>query len=202
VDTYVTLLGRKIFIVLLIGITSWVCLFFIDTKGIVKEYRQLFANTVIFNEETEIKSALPVHFKIPSINVDTIIEYVNLTKEGSVGVPKGPDKVAWFALSPIPGEKGNAIIAGHSGYKNNKPAVFDNLHKLVKGDKIYIEDSEGKITVFIVRKKIKYDNQADVPNVFNSNDEKSHLNLITCIGDWDEKNKTHSERLVVFADKE
>jgi len=35
-----------------------------------------------------------------------------------------------------------------------------------------------------------------------SNDGKAHLNLITCAGVWDEVEKSHSSRLVVFADME
>ncbi len=150
----------------------------------------------------EIDYPLPARLKISRINVDSAIEHVDLTPEGEMGVPKGRDNVAWFKLSPPPGEVGSSVIDGHSGYKNNKPAVFDNLHKLKKGDKIYVEDSKGVTTVFLVRKLRSYGFNEVASDVFASNDRKSHLNLVTCAGDWNAKEKTHSKRLVVFTDKE
>jgi LPXTG-site transpeptidase (sortase) family protein len=118
-----------------------------------------------------------------------------------VDVPRGPEDVAWFDLGPRPGENGDAVIDGHSGWKDNMPAVFNNLSKLQKGDKIYIEDGKGTTIAFVVREIKSYNPEANVPDVFNSNDEKAHLNLITCSGYWNDAEKTHSDRLVVFADK-
>lgn len=143
-----------------------------------------------------------VRLRIPSINVDAVIESVGITASKGVGIPKDPLNVAWFNQGPFPGEEGNSIIVGHYGFKNYKPAVFDNLYKLQKGEKIYIEDRDGKTITFIVRelKKYKYDEEAYA--VFVSNDEKAHLNLITCSGAWDENLGTHLSRLVVFADIE
>jgi LPXTG-site transpeptidase (sortase) family protein len=146
---------------------------------------------------------LPMRLKIPKINVDTAIEYVSLTSDGAVDVPKNPINVAWFNLGPRPGNNGNAIITGHYGpWKNGKKSIFDNLHKLHKGDKLYIEDDKGVIISFIVRESRSYDPKADASDVFDSNDGKSHLNLITCEGIWDKDSKSYSKRLVIFTDKE
>jgi len=68
---------------------------------------------------------------IPSINIDAAIEYVGLTSNGAMAVPKGPNDVGWFELGPRPGDIGSAVIAGHDGWKDGIPAVFDNLSKLV-----------------------------------------------------------------------
>jgi len=145
---------------------------------------------------------LPVHLKIPSINIDANVEYVGFTLSGIMDVPKGFANVAWFNLGPRPGEVGSSVIDGHSGYKNNKPAVFDNLYKLQKGDEIYIENSNGTIITFVVSGIKSYDSESDASSVFASNDGKSHLNLITCAGSWNEILQSHSKRLVVFTDKE
>jgi LPXTG-site transpeptidase (sortase) family protein len=145
---------------------------------------------------------LPIRFKIPRINVDAPVEYVGLTQGGAMDVPKKPEDVAWYNLGPRPGESGSAVIAGHSGYKNNKPAVFDNLHKLQKGDKVYVEDSNGNKITFVINKISSYKENQNATDVFSSNDGASHLNLITCTGVWDSVAKSHSERLIVFADKE
>lgn len=160
------------------------------------------ANTALLLENKKENLGLPVHIKIPSLKIDAPFEYVGLTSDGAMDVPKGPANVAWFDLGPLPGEIGSAVIAGHSGYKDNRPAVFDSLYKLKKGDKIYVEDAKGMMITFVVRESRKYNPKSNPPEVFNSNDGQSHLNLVTCIGDWDEINKTHSNRLVVFTDRE
>lgn len=148
-----------------------------------------------------LNSSLPARLKILSINVDAPIESVGLTPLGAMDVPKGPALVAWYKLGPRPGEIGNAVVAGHSGWKNNKPAVFDNLHKLQKGDLIYIQDAKGNTITFVMRESRSYDPKADATDVFSSNDGKAHLNLITCEGVWDKVTQSRSKRLVVFADR-
>lgn len=95
-------------------------------------------SNVVLSQQKQANSLLPVRLKIPRINVNALVEYVGLTSDGAMDVPKGPAEVAWYKLGSRPGEIGSAVIAGHSGWKNNKKAVFDNLNKLKKGDKIYM----------------------------------------------------------------
>lgn len=148
-------------------------------------------------------SGLPVRLKIPGISVDAPIEYVGLTPDGAMGIPKGPSDVGWFELGPRPGEEGSAVMAGHYGtWKNGQGSVFDNLHKLRPGDKLYVEDEKGAIISFVVRESRRYDPKADAADVFTASDEKPHLNLITCEGTWNKASKSYPQRLVVFADKE
>ncbi len=144
---------------------------------------------------------LPVHLSIPKISVDTAVDRVGLTQQGDLGVPQGPTNVGWFSLGPRPGEKGSAVIDGHFGYKDHIPAVFDNLHKLQVGDIVSVADEKGISTSFVVRELRIYGQDAIVHEVFNSNDGKSHLNLITCNGTWSNTQKSYANRLVVFTDK-
>lgn len=164
---------------------------------------------MLFNGPEKIKPAnvqenskLTMRLKIPVINVDAQVESLGLTSAGAMATPKKPDNVAWFNLGPRPSDKGSAVIAGHYGWENGKAAAFDNLSKLHQGDKIYFEDVKGVTTTFVVREIKNYDSNADAKDVFNSNDNKSHLNLITCEGVWDKISKSYSGRLVVFTDKE
>lgn len=162
----------------------------------------LLENVATLSKQEQRRSELPVRLKIPSINVDAPVEYVGLTSDGAMDVPKERANVAWFNLGSRPGENGSAVVAGHYGWKNGKTSAFDNLYKLRKGDKIYIEDENGTTITFVVRESRRYDPKADASYVFGSYDGKSHLNLITCEGAWDKVFKTYSKRLVVFTDKE
>lgn len=147
-------------------------------------------------------AGLPMRLKIPSINVDSAVEYAGLTPDGAMDVPKERANVAWFNLGSRPGENGSAVIAGHFGWKNGIAAAFDNLSKLHKGDKVYVADKNGATTTFVVRELRRYSENEDASGVFNSSDGKVHLNLITCEGTWNTARKSYSNRLVVFTDKQ
>jgi LPXTG-site transpeptidase (sortase) family protein len=148
------------------------------------------------------RPGLPIRLKIPKINVDAAIEPVGVAPDGAMDTPQSPDDVAWFELGPRPGENGSAVIAGHYGWENGKTLVFINVYTLQKGDKIYVEDTEGEVITFVVRESRSYDPNADTSGVFVSNDGKAHLNLITCEGVWDKHAEQYTKRLIVFTDKE
>ena len=151
--------------------------------------------------EKQVSFGLPIRLKIPNINIDSTLDYVGITPEGAIGAPKDPASPAWFNLGARPGENGSAVIVGHFGWKNNAPAVFDNLHKLRTGDKLSVTDENGITVNFRVSHSKKYDSKADVSSVFDSGDKKARLILITCEGTWNKSEKSYSDRLVVFADK-
>lgn len=144
--------------------------------------------------------AHPVKLKIPKLNIDTSIESLGLTAEGDLAAPKGPDTVGWYEVGPRPGSIGSAVIDGHFGWANGKPAVFDNLHTLVRGDLLYIEDEKNDTYTFVVSELREFGPDDDASTVFTSSDNKAHLNLITCQGVWNKAKASYSTRLVVFAD--
>lgn len=152
--------------------------------------------------QTQVNTSFPTRLIIPAINVGATIDPVGMVADGAMDTPKNLNDVGWFNRGPRPGEKGSSVIDGHYGWKNNLPAVFNNLHTLQKGDQIYIEDNQRKMVTFVVREIRSYNPEADVSDVFSSNDEKVHLNLITCEGVWDKATKSFSKRTVVFADRE
>lgn len=146
-----------------------------------------------------VSQGLPVRLIIPAINVDANIQHLGVTQGGEMEVPDNSVDVGWFKLGSIPGEKGSAVIAGHFDGKSGETGVFTNLHKLKKGDKLYVQDEKGISTSFVVREMRTYDpGYAD--EVFSSNDNGAHLNLVTCDGVWDKNKKSYGKRLVVFAD--
>lgn len=173
------------------------------SKAVTSSVKQVTKKPVILaiKQVMLANPAVPIRFKIPALAIDTNVELVGLTKDGAMDSPIGPAPVGWFDLGPRPGDVGSAVIDGHSGWKNGIPAVFDNLYKLKIGDKIYVVDGKGATIPFVVRSFQTYKPNQDATNIFGSSDGGSHLNLITCSGVWDPVAKSHSNRLVVFADK-
>ena len=75
-------------------------------------------------------------------------------------------------------DKGNLMIAGHSGNYNN--SYFANLYKLVEGDEITIHYNNSKYIYKI--SKIYYDEKDGTVRILR-NSEKTTLTLITCTKD-------------------
>jgi len=144
---------------------------------------------------------LPLRLKIPVINVDAAVYYVGLTSDGTMDIAKDPDKVAWYEFGPRPGEIGSAVIAGHYGWIGDKGSIFNDIHTLKKGDELSVTDEKGTVIIFVVREIRQYNPESDATTVFKSNDGKSHLNLITCSGVWENHEQSYSNRLIVFTDR-
>ncbi len=143
----------------------------------------------------------PLFIKIPEINLEAAIESVGLTETGSMDTPKLPMNTAWYNLGVRPGEIGSAVIDGHVNWKYGATAVFANLDNVKVGDKVTVEDNNGKLIDFIVREIRTYQHDDDASDIFSSSDGKSHLNIITCAGAWNKNLKIYSERLVIFTDR-
>lgn len=143
--------------------------------------------------------ARPVRLIIPKIGLEAAIEYVGLTADDAMAAPSGPDTVGWYKLGPRPGNRGSAVIDGHSGYADGRAAAFDALPELGKGDTLFVEDASGRLASFIVRKTRLYARDANAAEVFAPTASRG-LNLITCTGSFDVVAGTHSQRLVVFTD--
>jgi len=146
----------------------------------------------------KVTYGIPLRLIIPKIGVNAAIERVGLTSDRAMASPSGPGTVGWYKFGPRPGNKGSAVIDGHSGYADGRRAAFDDLPELKPGDKLYVKDARGERLVFVVRKKKLYARQADSAEVFRPSTGR-RLNLITCTGPFDEAAGTHSQRLVVFA---
>lgn len=144
----------------------------------------------------------PARLTIDALHIDAQVKPVGVTADGNMAIDESMVNVAWYENGPKPGEVGSAVIAGHYGWLNGAASVFTDLHSLVPGDKIAVYDAQNKPMTFITQKVQRYDMNADTTDVFTSHDGKAHLNLITCDGTWKNAQKTYSQRLVVFADKE
>lgn len=140
----------------------------------------------------------PEKLVIPKIDVSTIVQNVGLNQNGEMDVPKALSEVGWYKDGPLPGEKGNAVIAGHEVDQYGLGVVFKNLYLLAQGDSIFIQTKTGKELEFVVsdKKIYKYD-EAPVKEIFGQT-ESINLNLITCAGEFLKDKKTKNQRLVIY----
>jgi LPXTG-site transpeptidase (sortase) family protein len=160
-----------------------------------KQHDNIQTNGKVIKESRE--SIMPSRIQIPKLNVDAKIETVGLLDNGQMGVPASFETVGWYENGPKPGERGNAVFAGHVDSKKG-PAVFFYLKKLKEGDEVIVFDKKGKSLTFMVKDVKNYPTElSPVDEIFDYS-YQSHLNLITCTGVYNRKTGNHSERLVVY----
>jgi sortase A len=114
------------------------------------QFDEVVAQAAKFPETAEGTVTLPpegdpvAHIRIPKIGVDKIVV------EG-VGVPdlkKGPGH---YPESPLPGQKGNAAIAGH---RTTYGAPFNRIDELQPGDEIFVDTVQGSFRYLMVEQQI------------------------------------------------
>ena len=92
----------------------------------------------------------------------------------------------------------NVSIAGHN-YTDNRNKGFNNLHKIKKGDKIYVSFKGKKSTYKLTQSKDVKPNESDVLEDDKSS-KKDVITLITC-DDYDSKTDKWLTRSVYTAEK-
>jgi len=143
-------------------------------------------------------SLVPIELSISKLKIKANVEQVGQTKTHEMDVPKKAANVAWYVYGAKPGEVGNAVFSGHFDTPSGKPAVFYDLKKLVEGDEVVVTSEDGVTQTFIVT-ALESTPYKSFPSeyVFFTKPGKN-LNLITCNGVWNIKDKIYNERLVIY----
>jgi LPXTG-site transpeptidase (sortase) family protein len=136
---------------------------------------------------------------VPSIRIKAKIEAVGLATNDKMNVPANAKNAGWYKLGVKPGESGNAVLAGHLNTFTRSAGVFKKLNKLKAGDDVFVTDGQNKLHFKVSHTEVYDTDSAPLGDVFGSADG-AHLNLITCAGDWDNKLRQYTQRLVVYTD--
>lgn len=140
----------------------------------------------------------PVKLLIPSLKISAAVQALGVTQDYSLQAPAGISDVGWYRLGASPGSAGDAIISGHRGYPAGIPAVFNNINRLQPGDEVDVELADGSMVRFAVTRMFSTPYRTLPPGFF-ATDGVPHLTLVTCTGDFRNKDQTYSDRLVVEA---
>jgi sortase (surface protein transpeptidase) len=128
-------------------------------------------------------TAHPVWLAIPSIGLHTTLQIIGLDAAGSLQPPTSLTQAGWYGGSPVPGQDGPAIIAGHVDSKTG-PAVFFKLKSLSPGDTITVGLSSGRTVAFRATSVQRYaKSQFPTEQVYGARPDPE-LRLITCGGDF------------------
>ncbi|MFJ8845567.1 class F sortase [Streptomyces cyaneofuscatus] len=147
---------------------------------------------------TALPPSRPVSITIPSLEVTSDLEQLGLGKNRAMETPKDPAKAGWYRPGTTPGAIGPSVIAGHVTW-DGVPAVFFKLTELDPGDRIDVRRADGTTAVFTVDRTATYPKD-DFPTVeVYRNLDHAGLRLITCGGDFSEKDSRYADNVVVYA---
>jgi sortase A len=119
--------------------------------------------------------------RIPKIGVDKIV----VQGVGEADLRKGPGH---YPETPLPGEQGNAAIAGH---RTTYGAPFNRLDELSPGDEVLVTTVKGSFTYKVTTTHVVKPNQTEVLNPTPT----PTLTLTTCNPKYSAK-----ERLIVVTE--
>lgn len=141
----------------------------------------------------------PVALDVPAIGVHTTgLVDLGLTPSGALDVPKDAATAGWFALSPVPGEVGPAVLAAHVDY-DKRPGVFARLREMTVGDTAEVTRSDGATVRFTAYRVERFSKSAFPTAEVYGNTVGPELRLVTCGGEFDGASRHYRDNVVVFA---
>jgi LPXTG-site transpeptidase (sortase) family protein len=154
--------------------------------------------------------APPSRLAIPRLYIDAPIITMGLDADGNPQVPERPDQVAWYNWAAAPGQRSNAVLAGHVDWQTQSrqpiPGVFYHLRELDLGDKITITLEDGTKLDYRVTGNVA--TAYEDPNISKamSHTSKEVVTLITCGGTWVKTGQgpyggSYSHRVLVRAER-
>jgi len=151
----------------------------------------------------------PHRLIIPKMGLNAKIDALGPDPTGAMQAPQPSNPnapvlrdVYWWDVGALPGQVGNAVIAGHINRPDGSPATFGNLYLLNPGDRFQVVTADGTVLTFAVTATddplvyVHGGNDPTIQRIFGPADSPQ-LNLLTCWGKWD--GAQYNRRLVVYS---
>jgi LPXTG-site transpeptidase (sortase) family protein len=152
----------------------------------------------------------PVRLAIPRLYVDAPIVTMGLDADRYPQVPERPDQVAWYNFTASPGQRSNAVFAGHVDWQTSTrqpiAGVFYRLRELEIGDTVTVTLEDGQKLTYRVTGNVA--TAYEDPNVLKAMDYTARevITMITCGGTWVKTGRgpfggNYSHRVLVRAER-
>ena len=141
----------------------------------------------------------PTNLAIDGFGIRAPIVAVGADPETTeMDLPPDAMVAAWYAPGPSPGQPGSAVLASHVDF-DGRLGVFFDLRRIEAGARVRIDYDDGSTRWFIVTARRNFA-KPDLPvtDLFRRDGEPG-LALITCGGQYDEKTRSYSDNVVVYA---
>lgn len=145
----------------------------------------------------------PRYITIPYLGIyNRRIVELGLKGQNEMATPYNIYDVGWYTGSALPGQKGSTILNAHGGDLGY--GIFRTLPKLPVGETFTIEMGDGRILTYKVVESVRKELGADANDYMNTiftpiDPNGNTITMITCTGDWWDKEQTYSQRLFVRA---
>ena len=125
-------------------------------------------------------TAEPVNIKIPALELDCEIKPTVYDKHNKT-MDVYPDAriISWYTNSPIPGNEGGCILAGHNKWKGRDGALL-NLDTLSIGDSLTVTYDDDTSLEFFLESVFVYALQTAPSSEIMSTDGETRITVITC----------------------
>jgi len=141
--------------------------------------------------------AAPAGIAIPRLGIEQSLVQLGVNPDRTLEVPVNGTDIGWWRSGPVPGEAGNAVLAGHVNWNGGQPAVFADLYTLTPADEIRVNREDGSVATYQVT-GVEQHPKNDFPNdrIYRL-DGAPALTLITCGGDF--VGSHYTDNIIVFA---
>jgi hypothetical protein len=142
----------------------------------------------------------PVRLELPRFAISAQIEPVGVDAAGSLSVPEDPDVLGWWRSGARPGGgRGAVVVDGHVDSARYGLGVFAKLAELDTGDAVDMVTRSGQTHRYVVSGRRLY-RKAVLPasEIFDQQGGE-RLVLVSCGGSFDERLRTYSHNVVVYA---
>jgi sortase (surface protein transpeptidase) len=146
-----------------------------------------------------VPGATPLMVRIPRIGVSAEVIELGLRSDNTLEVPSDFSQTGWYERGASPGDPGPSVIVGHIDSKTG-PAVFHGLQRLVEGDLVYIERSDGFTARYRVTRASRVSKESFPTQQVYGPSVDPVLRLITCGGAFDRDAGSYNGNLIVFAE--
>jgi LPXTG-site transpeptidase (sortase) family protein len=142
----------------------------------------------------------PVRVTVPVAGIDGPVVLGSLDEERRQMIaPEGPSNIAWYDFSALPGEGGNAVLAGHVDYIGQGPAVLWHLRDVERGDLMQVDLSDGtRLTYRVASNEVHHVDDGPWGELFQPRTDRDLITIYTCDGVF--LNGTYDARRVVQAE--
>ncbi|GAA4529311.1 class F sortase [Amycolatopsis samaneae] len=146
------------------------------------------------------KTAPPATVRIPKIGAESSLVQIGLKADGTLDVPPvdKPMQAAWYRESPVPGNRGPALIVGHVDGRQ-QPGIFFRLREVAAGDQVVVGNGDGSQTTFTVTRTQQIDKDQLPSDAVYGDTPGPELRLITCGGSFDKAEHSYRDNIIVYA---
>jgi sortase (surface protein transpeptidase) len=143
---------------------------------------------------------VPVRVAVPALGIDAAVDPVGVTADGLMEIPDDVGRVGWYRFGPLPGNPGNAVLAGHVDDAVQGLGALAPLRTAEAGAEVLLTDSAGVTSRWRVVSRELIDKQEVPLDALFARGGPPRVVLVTCGGPFDAERRSYEDNVVVVAE--